>query len=99
LGKTAMSEKIKTAFAHSWPFLDVTGDVLIGWMLLWRAQVASEKLAGKVKKKDQAFYQGQIKTAEFYIRTVLPVTQGRLDSISDCCGAAIEIEDAGFGGV
>ncbi|MFW6081220.1 MAG: acyl-CoA dehydrogenase [Desulfosalsimonas sp.] len=99
LGKTAMSEKIKTAFAHSWPFLDVIGDVLIGWMLLWRAQAASEKLAGKVKKKDQAFYHGQIKTAEFYIRTVLPVTLGRLDSIKDGCGAAIEIEDAGLGGL
>ncbi|MCF8035660.1 MAG: acyl-CoA dehydrogenase [Desulfobacteraceae bacterium] len=99
LGKTAMSEQVKTAFAHSWPFLDVTGDVIIAWMLLWRAQVASEKLAGKVKKKDQAFYEGQIKTAEFFIRTMLPESLGRLDSITDGCGAAIEIADDGFGGV
>ncbi|MBS3808536.1 MAG: acyl-CoA dehydrogenase [Desulfobacterales bacterium] len=99
LGKKAMSEEIKTAFAHSWPFLDVLGDVIIGWMLLWRAQVASEKLAGKIKKKDEAFYNGQIKTAEFYARTVLPVSIGRLDSISDGCGAAIEIDDGGFGGL
>ncbi|MFW6333707.1 MAG: acyl-CoA dehydrogenase [Desulfosalsimonas sp.] len=99
LGKEAMSERIKAAFSHSWPFLDVIGDVLISWMLLWRAQAASEKLAGKVKKKDQAFYSGQIKTAEFYIRTVLPVTMGRLESISDCCGAAVEIDEAGLGGL
>lgn len=70
---------------------------MIGWMLLWRAQIASEKLTGKVRKKDQNFYNGQIKTAEFYIRTVLPTTLGRLDSIRDGCGAAVEIDDAGFG--
>ncbi|MFP4452608.1 MAG: acyl-CoA dehydrogenase, partial [Desulfobacterales bacterium] len=96
LGKNAMSENMKTAFAHSWPFLDVIGDVMIGWMLLWRARIASEKLS-KAKKKDQIFYNGQIKTAEFYIRTVLPTTLGRLDSIQDGCGAAIEIDEAGFG--
>ncbi|MFP3981988.1 MAG: acyl-CoA dehydrogenase, partial [Desulfobacterales bacterium] len=99
LGKTAMSENVKTAFAHSWPFLDVSGDVIIAWMLLWRAQVASEKLAGKVKKRDQAFYEGQVKTAEFFIRTMLPASLGRLDSITDGCGAAIEIADDGFGGL
>ncbi|MFP4193505.1 MAG: acyl-CoA dehydrogenase [Desulfosalsimonas sp.] len=97
LGKNAMSENMRVAFAHSWPFLDVIGDVMISWMLLWRANIASEKLAGKAKKKDRDFYNGQLKTAEFYIRTVLPTTMGRLDSISDGCGAAVEIEEAGFG--
>jgi len=99
LGKTAMSEKIKVAFAHSWMFLDVIGDVLLAWMMLWRAQTAAEKLAGKVKKKDEVFYNGQIKTAEFYIRTMLPIGMGKLDSIADCADAAIEIDEAGFGGL
>jgi predicted lactoylglutathione lyase len=34
LGQKAMSEEIKVAFAHSWLFLDVIGDVLLAWMLL-----------------------------------------------------------------
>ncbi|MCA1788079.1 MAG: acyl-CoA dehydrogenase, partial [Desulfobacteraceae bacterium] len=30
------TDNILTAFAHAHPFLDVTGDTLMGWMLLWR---------------------------------------------------------------
>jgi hypothetical protein len=61
--------------------------------------VASEKLAGKPQKKDVAFYEGQIKTADFFIRTELPVTSGRMDAIQGGCAAAIEISDEGFGGL
>ena len=54
-------------------FMDVVGDVGVAWMLLWRAAVAAEKSTGKVKKKDVAFYEGQIKSAQFFIQTLLPV--------------------------
>ncbi len=49
LGATAMSAQVMTAFAHAHPFLEVAGDVVMAWMLLWRASVAApllEKLAG-----------------------------------------------------
>ena len=97
LGQAAMSPKIKAAFSHSVPFLEVMGDVIMAWMLLWRATVAAEKLT-KAKKKDQSFYEGQIKTAEFFIRTILPVTLGKMAAIEDCSDAAVAIEDAAFGG-
>lgn len=99
LGKTAMSPNVKTAFAHSWPFLNAMGDVIMGWMLLWRAVVAAGQLSNGMKKKDEAFYKGQIKTAEFFHCCELPVTMGRMDAIKGCCGAAIEIDDEGFGGL
>ena len=98
IGKMAGSEKYKTAFAHSLPFLYVMGDVIMAWMLLWRSVTASQKLAGKVKKKDQAFYEGEVKTAEFFIRTELIMTLGKMASIEEGCSAAIDIDDAGFGG-
>ncbi|HCY85059.1 MAG TPA: acyl-CoA dehydrogenase [Desulfobacteraceae bacterium] len=98
LGALARSEKFKTAFAHSLPFLYAMGDVIMAWMLLWRAATASQKLAGKVKKKDLAFYEGEVKTAEFFICTEIPVTMGKLAAIEDGCSAAIDIADAGFGG-
>ena len=97
MGQTAMSPKLKAAFAHSVPFLEVMGDVILAWMLLWRATVAAEKLT-EAKKKDQPFYEGQIKTAEFFIRTILPVTFGKMDAIEDCSDAAIAMDDAAFGG-
>lgn len=99
LGINAMSLNFRTAFAHSLPFLETVGDVIMGWMLLWRATTAARKLAEGAKKKDAAFYDGQIKTAEFFIRTLIPVTLGKFSAIEDFCAAAVEMEDAGFGGI
>ena len=99
IGKKAMSLEFKTAFAHSLPFLNVIGDTIMAWMLLWRANVAAAQLRNGAKKKDVAFYNGQIKTAEFYIQTILPEVLGKMDAIAAGCPAAIEIDDAGFGGL
>ncbi len=99
IGKMAMSADFKVAFAHALPFLYAMGDTIMGWMLLWRAMVASEKLAENPKKKDIAFYEGQIKTAEFFINTELPLTAGKMEAIQGSCAAAIEISDEGFGGI
>jgi hypothetical protein len=75
------------------------GDVIMAWMLLWRASVAQEKLGNGAKKKDVPFYEGQVQTAEFFIRTVLPVTLGKMDAIVDGSSAAVEISEIGFGGL
>ena len=99
IGQMAMSENFKVGFAHALPFLYTMGDTIMAWMLLWRAVVASEKLAAKPKGKDVAFYQGQIKTAEFFIQTELPLTSGKMDAIKGGCAAAIEIADESFGGL
>jgi alkylation response protein AidB-like acyl-CoA dehydrogenase len=99
MGKKAMSEEFKVAFAHSLPFLETVGDIIMGWMLLWRASTASQQLENGAKKKDILFYQGQIKTAEFFIRTLIPVTMGKLDAIQGFSSAAIEIDDSAFGGL
>jgi len=44
-------------------------------------------------------YQGQIKTAEFYIRTLLPASVGVMEGILDSSSAAVEIPDQAFGGI
>jgi hypothetical protein len=97
VGQRAMSERFRVAFAHSGPFLDVMGDVVIGWMLLWRAATAAAAKA-QAPKKDQSFYEGQIKTAEFFIRTVLPITIGQMAAIEDGCDAAVTMDEGAFGG-
>ena len=40
-------------------------------MLLWRAAIAGRKIDG-AGKKDKAFYEGQMKSAEYFIKSVLP---------------------------
>ena len=82
----------------AFPFLEGTGDVGMAWMLLWRAALAKGKLDDGAKKKDVDFYEGQLKTAEFFILTLLPATIGKMNSIVKSNGAAIEISEAGFGG-
>ncbi|MDJ0875809.1 MAG: acyl-CoA dehydrogenase [Desulfobacterales bacterium] len=96
LGATAMSDKVLNAFAHAHQFLTVSGDVAMAWMLLWRARVAAQKLE-KAKKKDVAFYEGQLKSAEYFINAVLPITLGRMDAILNNNGAAVEISEDAFG--
>jgi hypothetical protein len=64
-------------------------------MLLWRATIAAQKL-GKAKKKDVAFYDGQIKSLEFFTCSVLPVSFGKMEAIKETNGAIVEISEDSF---
>ncbi len=97
LGITAMSEKVLDAFAVAHPFLDITGDVCMAWLELWRAAVAMPKIK-TAKKKNIAFYQGQVKTAEYFITCVLPGTMGRMSALKTTPTAIMEMPEAGFAG-
>jgi len=97
IGATIMSEKILNGFAFAYPFMEICGDVVMAWMLLWRATIAAQK-AEKAKKKDAAFYEGQLKSAEFFIYSILPVTRGKMEAAMMTNGAAIEISEDAFGG-
>jgi len=98
MGMTAMSPKVMNAFAFAYPFMEVCGDVVMAWLLLWRATVAAQKLAKKPKKKDTAFYEGQIKSAEFFIYSIIPITVGKMKAILTTNGAAVDIDEKSFGG-
>jgi alkylation response protein AidB-like acyl-CoA dehydrogenase len=111
LGKTALSDDFKVAFAYAKPFLDVIGDVCMAWMLLWRATIAVpklEKLAGSLdpkvrharatKNKDAAFYEGQLQSARYFINSILPITMGKMNAIEASDSATVDIPEASFGG-
>ncbi len=95
LGKTA-GANVEQAFLFAHPLLEVTGDVVMSWMLLWRAVTAAQKLEGS--PKDAAFYEGQLKSAEFFVKVILPATRGKMDAILESNTAAIDISEAAFGG-
>jgi hypothetical protein len=110
LGKKTMSPDVKMAFAHAHPFLDVTGDIVMAWMLLWRAATAQPRLAALLdhaddpaariaENKDAAFYDGQIKAATYFISSQLPVTVGKINAILEGDASAIlEAAERSFGG-
>ncbi|MCG8634958.1 MAG: acyl-CoA dehydrogenase [Desulfobacterales bacterium] len=95
MGQTAMSPKVLAAFANAHPFQDATGDTTMAWMLLWRAVTACEKLE-KAKKKDKPFYQGILKSLDFYVETQLPITLGRFAALLNTSSVAVDIEDNMF---
>ena len=97
LTRAAASETKKGAFAYAHPFLKVTGDIIMAWMLLWRANVASKALADKPAAKDLDFYQGIIQTAEYYIHSQLPTALGKMDGIQSQNSAMLDIADSCLG--
>ncbi len=97
IGSAAMSEKCAAAFAHAHPFLHATGEVVLGWMHLWRALKALKALEKQPKEKDRIFYEGIITTARFFMETVLPVTFGKMKAVQRLSDAALVIEEAAFG--
>jgi len=98
MGKNAASLRVMFAFAHATPFMEVVGDVTMAWMLLWRAVIAAQKINAGAPKKEQAFLDGQLKSAEYFITSVLPGTLGKMHGLLALNGAAVEIQDASFGG-
>jgi hypothetical protein len=98
MGTTAMSPKALNAFAFAHPFMEICGDVVMAWMLLWRAAIAARKLENNPKKKDAVFYEGQIKSAEFFIFSILPITFGKMKAVLAANSAAVEIAEDAFGG-
>ncbi len=77
-GKALFSKHTASAFACAHPLLEAAGDIIIAWMLLWRANIAILKI--DTKEKD--FYQGKIKAAQFFIFTIIPATVGKLTAIN-----------------
>jgi alkylation response protein AidB-like acyl-CoA dehydrogenase len=97
MGMTAMYGNLLTAAAHAHPFLEVCGDVITGWMLLWRARIAAEAIAAGRNLKDTAYYEGQIKSAEFHSQVMLPVALGRMEAILSGSSVAVDICEESFG--
>lgn len=94
MGKTAMGKDVMNAFSFAHPFMEVTGDVVMAWMLLWRAIVASEKMNGK--KKDAKFYDGLLKSSRYFIEAVIPVSMGKMEALFKTSNAPMDIDEDSF---
>lgn len=100
IGGLASGSNIKIAFAYAYPFMEVVGDVLIAWKLLERAVIAHKAVysskSGKPGKKDVDFYDGQIKTAGYFIDSILPVTHGKIEAILNANEAPVSTSKNSF---
>lgn len=109
VGKVASSPEFKTGFTFAHPFLRVSGDMVMSWMLLWRAAIAApklDKICGDLKGKEREqkiskdkngdFYDGQIKTAEYFINVMLPASIGKMNGIQSGTDAVLSMSSKAF---
>jgi hypothetical protein len=73
------------------------GKVISGWLLLWQAGIAAEKLDGEGHgSADEAFYKGKVAAARYFIKNVLPETDAVVKAIKSEDMSVMEIPDEGF---
>jgi alkylation response protein AidB-like acyl-CoA dehydrogenase len=81
---------------QSVPFLLAVGDLLIGWLLLWHAEIALSALDGHPSDRDRAFYRGKVTAATFFATNVLPRLGAERRAIEATDLSPMELEEAAF---
>jgi alkylation response protein AidB-like acyl-CoA dehydrogenase len=73
------------------------GDLVIGWLLLRGAAVATAALdAGTADARDRAFYEGKIAAARFFAATVLPELSARRVVAESTDNMLMELSETAF---
>jgi alkylation response protein AidB-like acyl-CoA dehydrogenase len=73
-------------------------DLLVGWLLLRQAEVATAALAGStaVSVKDRAFYEGKVAAARFFASTVLPKISAERAVAEATDNALMDLDESAF---
>ena len=75
--------------------LMAVGDIIISWLLLRQADIATEKLAGAAGR-DADFYTGKIASAHFFIANVLPHITADRKIVEATDNSIMEISESAF---
>ena len=109
--KCGKEGKSMVTFVNTYPFLMLMGKVVIGWLLLWQAGIAKEKLDALCTEKgvdvsrmsafvkdsqDAAFYAGKVAAAKYFIKHVLPEVEAGIKAIKSEDISPVEIADESF---
>ncbi|MBI5252262.1 MAG: acyl-CoA dehydrogenase [Desulfomonile tiedjei] len=105
--KKGMAGEATIPVLYATPYMELFGDVTIGYMLLWQAEIADRKLremyeqagADTPEKKyellkasnDAAFYRGKIASAEFFSNSVLCLASGKSRALMSGDKTAVDI--------
>ncbi|MFJ9060999.1 acyl-CoA dehydrogenase [Streptomyces sp. NBC_00111] len=95
---TATGEDVKNIYKvglNTTRLLMASGDVVVGYLLLKGAVVASEKLRN-ASAKDAAFYQGKIAAAKFFAANVLPGVGAERALAETVDNSLMELDEAAF---
>ncbi len=82
---------------HSRRLLLALGDLLVGWLLLRRAEVAAGALdRGGLSAADRAFYTGKVAVARFFAREVLPRLTADRKIVQAACLDLMDVPEEAF---
>jgi alkylation response protein AidB-like acyl-CoA dehydrogenase len=111
-GLKSITEDFMIPVLYATPYLELFGDVAIGFMLLWQAVIADRRLeeiygdakADTKEKKDEvlranrtaAFYAGKVGSAKFFANTVLSLAKGKARAIMSGERSALDLPDESF---
>ena len=111
-GLKSVTEDFMVPVLYASPYLELFGDVAVGFMLLWQAVIADRRLqeiysdakADTPEKKAEvlktnrsaAFYRGKIASAEFFSNTVLSLAKGKARAIMSGERSALELPEESF---
>jgi alkylation response protein AidB-like acyl-CoA dehydrogenase len=71
-------------------------DLLIGWLLLWQANIALSVLDGSPVERERVFYEGKVGVARFFAETVLPRLAAERRITEQQSLAAMELAEDAF---
>ena len=107
-----MTDDFQVPLLYAKPYLDLCGDGVMGFLLLWQAHLADRRLQEIYRdhraqdaraqaeilesNRSAAFYYGKIASARFFINQVLTLTHGRARAIMNNDKSALEIPEHGF---
>jgi hypothetical protein len=111
-GLKSITEDFMTPILYASPYLELFGDVAVGFMLLWQAVVADrrlEELYGDAKadteekkaellksNRSAAFYRGKVASAQFFANTILSLASGKARAIMSGERSAIDLPEESF---
>jgi alkylation response protein AidB-like acyl-CoA dehydrogenase len=81
---------------HSTRLLLAAGDLLVGWLLLRQAEVASAALEDGAAGSEHDFYTGKVAAARFFAREVLPRLTSDAAIVTAGDTALMEVPEAAF---
>ncbi len=111
-GLKAITEDFIVPVLYAKPYLDLFGEVVMGFLFLWQAHLADSRLQeiylesgakdedsrNKVlhENRNAAFYFGKVASARFFISQVLTQAAGKARGIMSGDKSPLEIPEEGF---
>ncbi|NLD38308.1 MAG: acyl-CoA dehydrogenase [Desulfatiglans sp.] len=108
--KAKQDFKIMALFATQ--YMELFGDVITGWLLLWQAMIAHEKLQIMIQdsglngeaevrrftaeNSEAAFYSGKVSSARYFSSNIVSLSTSKARAIIDGDTAAIEMAEEEF---